>query len=610
MSFNHRLDPDYAEGGAPVTVEYMWEFLDENGAVDTDLTQTSYGEPETLILTQAHVGMQVRATVTYYETDPTTGDILAATAGNGGTMTRTGTVDNVPDRATANIVLKTSGTNLEAEFNIMDEDGYDLDDTDDAESAVGDDRATAPVYTWEQSDNGIGGWSALAGDTVTSDTMVDLGADGGGGKYYRLVITYTDAEGSNERIVSEVVKVGALAAPTTAPTVAGSLAAGGTLTVDSGGGSVQWQTMTPNGWVDIPGATGSLALTNAHAGTTVRALVTYKTGGDTTAIVAATHTGAAGADGDTTTLEILALANNAPVSVGSHDIDVPALTEPAMGKAGITTVMDMVDVPSLFQDADGDMLTYTSTVDNAAAVSGGNYIRFDPTTGELLYITDNQEGHGSGTDGGGNVVTITITATDPDSATATSTVNIRLNSPPSGINGTTTATVDENGQAAADLITDLNVQDHNAPTHEYGQYEWEVNNDSFTVTPNTADSSQATLAVKAGQTFPAPDAGGTLTLTITATEKTSGKSVTHTVTVTITDDPNDTDDPTPPEEDPVPGLKDNETTDGSDDDEADDDDSSNTDTDQDGGLPPDPMMMINDGLLDDFILAIDDIDIA
>jgi hypothetical protein len=297
--------------------------------------------------------------------------------------------------------------------------------------------------------------------------------------------------------------------------------------------------------------------------------------------------------------------------VDDHDIEATVDKQAAMMPAVITEVKATVDVASLFQDADGDTLTYTSAA--AAPLTDGNYMRFDPDTGKLLYVTDNQQGHdGSDTDGAGNVVAITITATDPDDATATSNINIRLNTPPTAIEGGATANVSENDQAAANLVTDLNVQDNNAPTHEFGQYTWEVNNDSFTVKADATDSSQATLAVKAGQKFPAPDAGGMLTLTITATEKASGVSVTHMVTVTIADDPADTDPATPADADPVPGLKDDETGGGDDaTDEADDDDNG-TDSDQDGGLPlpPPPAMMFEDDLLDEFVLAIDDMDIA
>ena len=177
-------------------------------------------------------------------------------------------------------------------------------------------------------------------------------------------------------------------------------------------------------------------------------------------------------------------------------------------------------------------------------------MRFDPDTGKLLYVTDNQQGHdGSDEDGAGNVVTIVITATDPDSMTATSNINIRLNTPPTEIRGTNTAEIDETEESTAeDLVTDLDVQDNNDPTHEFGQYTWAVSDDRFKITADTADSSQATLSVLAEKAFPADtsDPNPTVAVKVTATEKASGEKVEFTVTVTINNN-TDNDPPTPVE---------------------------------------------------------------
>jgi hypothetical protein len=292
--------------------------------------------------------------------------------------------------------------------------------------------------------------------------------------------------------------------------------------------------------------------------------------------------------------------------VDDHDIEATVDKQAAMMPAVITEVKATVDVASLFQDADGDTLTYTSAA--AAPLTDGNYMRFDPDTGKLLYVTDNQQGHdGSDTDGAGNVVAITITATDPDDATATSNINIRLNTPPTAITGNNTGTIEETDDSAVLDFTaiELNVQDNNLPTHEFGQYTWVVSDDRFKITADTADSSQATLSVLKGKEFPAAGATNpTVPVKVTATEKASGEKVEFTVTVTINNNA-DNDPPTPVKPDPVPGLKDDDS-DGTDD-EADGDDS-----DQDGGLPlpPPPAMMFEDDLLDEFVLAIDDMDIA
>ena len=619
MSFDYTKDPDLSSGDW-VLVEYTWTVTNP---ADSSVvrTVTSYGSAEPLMLTQDDVGMQVSASVQYYQLAPGTGDIALAaaesgvpTGQNGGSATARGTVANAHDAGMANIVYTTGGTGgttLMAEVAIMDEDGIDLDDSDDADPAVGDDRATAPVYTWQQSDNGVGGWSNVT-DADTSDTMVTGTV---AGKYYRLVVTYTDAQGASERIEGDAIKIGALAAKT-APTVNGSNAVGGTLIVNAAGGSVQWQRQVdPDGtagngdeyWADLPGATGNLTLTSAHAGMTLRALVTYTDANGATAIVA------------TATSAVPAGSNTDPVSIDSHEIKVVVADQAANAPAVITTVEETVDLAALFQDADGDTLTFTDS-GATEGLSGGNYLRFDANTGKLLYITDNQGGHDGGTDdGGGNVVSITITASDGGGGTdATSTVSIRLNVAPTDVTGDA-LTILENDRTG-DTTLALDVQDENDDgDHGFGSYTWTVSDDRFMITPSTSDGSQATLSVKSTAKFneAAFDDGGTsgsaandtITLTITATDKAGDHMITHRVTVTVTDDTSDN--PTGGEADQVPGLKDDEggTTQ---DDRTDDDDAGNTDDDQDGGLPPPPdmSMMINDDLLEDFVLAIDDIDVA
>ena len=599
MSFDHSQDPDFADGSSPVLVRYTWSTrneVEEGGEGAWEVESESYGSPETLMLTQDHVGKEVRASVMYHELLPQTGDISSWMDGGSYTV---GPVTNVRDAGAAHIVFTTSGTMLKAEVRLVDEDGIAMEDTD-----------KAPDYTWEQSDNGVGGWTAVASDADTTDMLVDLGAAGGEGKHYRLVITYEDNYEANERVVSDTIQVGKLEDPNTAPTVTGSLAVGGKLTVAASGGSVQWQRKMDSMssgegedgeeyWVDIAdNGDGSLTLTNTHAGQTLRALVTYKTGDDITAIVAATHgTG----DAATMSLEIADMTPNvAPVSLGDYDIE--ATVEKQKGPLSvITTVEDTVDIASLFQDADGDELTFSFDLEITQ-----DFLHIDLDTGKLLYMTDNQGRHdGDDTDGGGNVLDIDIVATDPDGEEAVSTVSIRLNVPPKEIASGSDPRVsiaETTSSTAKVLVSDLNVQDENDPTHLFGQYTWEVSDDRFKVTPDKTDTSMATLSVLAGKAFEAVGGDQTIKVKVTATEKASGEKVEFTLTVTVTNDLADPAAPATP--DPVPGLKDN---DGDMDDTGEGDD-----TDTDGGLPPppDPSMMIDEDLLDDFVIAIDDIDIA
>lgn len=120
----------------------------------------------------------------------------------------------------------------------------------------------------------------------------EIRAPGGGGKYFRVVITYQDGGGVNERIEGDAIKVGQLATED-APTVSGRVNVGGMLIVDAGAGAVRWQRKISQGEdeavrMDPPGATGGdLTLISDYAGMTLRALVTCRdSDGRITAIVA------------------------------------------------------------------------------------------------------------------------------------------------------------------------------------------------------------------------------------------------------------------------------------------------------------------------------------
>ena len=470
MNFDHTKDPDYANGGEPVLVVYTWSAVTVDdqgmeGAVEVLQTSTS---PTVLILTQEHVGMKIRASVEYYEQDADGGIQAAA---EGGTATTMDVVDNVQDAGTANIVLVTTGTMLMAEVDIDEPDGYD---------------DTMVAYTWESSVNGASGWTAVAGD-ATDDLTVDLGADGGGGNYFRLVVTYTDNDGVDERIVSGKEKVGALAAEDV-PTVTGSLNAGGTLMVAAGGGSVQWQKMTDGGWVDIAGATGDLTLTDYHAGMTLRALVTHTDGGNVTAIVAT---------GD----QLIAVSNTAPVATGTADEITATVPDPDEG-AEITRIDATVDLNSLFQDAEGDTLTYAIGIPGGLThntLSNGEYVYVDVDsstgTAEITYITD--DSHGQGANG---VLTFTVTADDDNGGTATQDIIIRLNVAPTDLSGTDSGSRGEDDDTEQGLGT-LTVVDQNNSDQEFGQYDWTVSDDRFEITVSETDSKQAELTVKAGAVF-------------------------------------------------------------------------------------------------------------
>ena len=640
MRFDHTKDPDLASGDSPVVVVYMWQWTDANDEVQE---VKSVGAPAPLKLTQEHVDKVITAKVAYYERGHETGRDIAGrdatapytdaqgTSQDGLTATTTKAVENVNDKATSNVVFWTEGTDLRAEIDVMDEDG------------IGDNATFKHI--WQVSDNGVGGWTDL-NDSNTADTKVELGATGGGGKYYRVVSEVTDLHGSDERVESPAIRVGKLA-DKDSPTVTGNPVVGGTLTVDTtGGGTLQWQKAVDGNddgdlddavdyWTNIPGG-ASLKLNNSdHGGETLRAIVTHKdASGNVTAIHVVEDVDPTTADNQAQVAVAAAPGDRDPAKV--KDIIIEAnLNKPAKGLAAITEVKQTVDLDSMFNDPDGDKLTFSvpdqGVQGNANdSIDGGDYGYLDTKTGKLVFVTDNQGNHdGDTTDAGGNSFQFQVNASDGAGESASAYIIIRLNSPPTNVSTdnndasdtTRTATMSETLSSTAESLSavTLNVLDENLPTHDFGKYTWTVDDSRFKIAANSTDSSQATLTTKAKQSFARlGDAetakGATVVVKVTATEKEdSANVVTFTVTISVSNDIT-TNDPTTTAEDKVPGLDDDESGTNQDDRYDDDiDGSDNQDDDDDGGVPPTPppaTMMIEEDLLDSFVLAIDDIDAA
>ena len=279
----------------------------------------------------------------------------------------------------------------------------------------------------------------------------------------------------------------------------------------------------------------------------------------------------------------------------------------------------------------------------------------DSKTGEITYFTDQSHTHdGSDTDGEGNMLTFTISATDNDAGTTTpptQNVTVRINVAPTAIetgatllSGTGTAditnavdtalsdkktmptalviadpdgasetdtdgvsdpyTIEENvrNQPAVQLVA-LDVQDENLTSHKYGTHSWTVSDKRFEVVKDAdQDGSTWILQLKRGATFDYEDKSnpnykdGTLTVTITATDGGGLKTSAHfSIQISDVEEEAPTRPPAPdPEPETVPGLED----------DADD-------SDEDGPVvPPGDGGAFIDDLLDQFVISIDDIDIA
>ena len=270
----------------------------------------------------------------------------------------------------------------------------------------------------------------------------------------------------------------------------------------------------------------------------------------------------------------------------------------------------------------------------------------DQDTGALTYFTNLNQRHDSDdTDGQGNFLTFTITATDNAANTATpptATLTVRINVAPTEIaftdsggtavnlgagttadpahavldptDSTTAFAVAENvkNQAEVNLGT-IDVIDQNLVTDSFGTHTWKVSDSRFEVREEaTTDNNGSTfvLWLKEGASFDYEKDGdkmGTLTVTLTATDGGDlSKSGKFTIQITdVAEDPPPPVTPVTPADPTTPGLK---------------DDSNGLDEDGPVVPPPDPGAFIDeddfiglhieDDLLDQFVISIDDIDIA
>ena len=620
--FDEAKDPDLAGDPEAYQVVYAWYASDNADGSGGDVRQKGLSDRYTM--TQEDVGKYIRVDVTYRELEPDssgTMDFTDAPQSARFAVASGGKVRNTPDRGVVhfNIQANANDDGLTAQVRIVDEDGV---------PAAGMDGA--PEYIWQSSPNGISGWADVADDADRTDQALSL-ADGDG-DHYRLKVMYTDEGGARELHFSEPVRVGDLSAPSPPPTLSGAGAVGGTLRVDNAGGAgVQWQKQmgTDVGrnpfWVDIAGATGAtLDITKEYAGATVRAVVTYS-----------------GAEGITATRivdsePISPIANTDPTAVdhapkAAQHYVVEANVSDAKGVV-VTTVEATVPVAKLFEDLDGDKLSYTVTggpgTDEAdqgamheAIWIGGNdqgLLSFDANTGKLIYHTDEKGGHDGGSaDGQGNIVTFAISAADGGNGMpAMAKVGIRLNVKPTDITvaPSPSVTVTEGKMVMGDMtVAKLDVQDENLPTHKYGTHTVTVDDDRFKVVKDTdkdKDGSAWILQVKKGSVFDFKEGGSSpqnVMVTLTATDGGGLSFKKMNIALTALDIQNDpADDPAPSvPSGEVPGLEDNEASDN--DDKTDGTDSGNDDNDG-GWTPPPPGMSLGIGLIEDFVSNADGFD--
>ena len=513
--------------------------------------------------------------------------------------------------------------------------------------------------------------SAPAADlTLDVDADGNGTAGDGGGLYYRVVYVYEDEDGDEMEAASDVIKLGDV---TTDPDnisliTATPVASGGTARVNSGtvNVEVQWQvgedtdasgTIEFDEWMDLEDETGlTLTLTDDHAGKSVRARLTHKSDEDNPSYV--TWVDYTDPATGTAVAALPVTPNNTPTRTQeTYWIEVNLNDDDDEGTATDS-------VASLFFDADSDDLTYslvgTAVDDGARGIQPGNLVyrsanddqilTLDKDTGAITYYTSNGTVHDdddtdTDSDGAGNWFTVTVESSDgkPDTADDTTddvTINVRVNVAPTAINlnGTAiesdadaTATVSgislaetedfDAATAGGTTSITLDVQDLNLNTHSYGSHTVTVDDDRFELERVTGnDMSQWTLSVKDGSEFDFEDdeadnqMGGLITLTVTATDK-EGKSTVGYITVELTDVTDTSDDGEgnentgDPQYEPPAGSGAGNggvmTTGGS----AGDDNAPGNGP-GDGGLWIEEQHFIEVDLLEEFVISIDDIDIA
>ena len=392
--------------------------------------------------------------------------------------------------------------------------------------------------------------------------------------------------------------------------------------------------------MDIPGATGSLTLTQANAGQIIRALVSFHSQDDDnpgiTAVIPFPANGGEAIPGDTedsaTPVPVEDYVIEASVGAPGH-----GLTNMAGNNLSIT---EMVPLASLFQDPDSARLTFAVDENTSVGLGGnsivtgttyvfndspGGVLVFEASTGKLTFVSDVYRGHdGDTTDGLGNEITLEITASDgANTSSSTAEVNLRINVAPTGI------TFNESADGQGSDITGISVEEHvgfeapgpdgqflalvdvqdqNSDRNKFGTHEVTVSDDRFMITANeigpAGDDKGSTwlLSLKPGATldYEAENADGdpTIVLVLTATDggglstPVRPFSLPITFTVTVTNDASD--DPEAPTPNNVPGLKDN-------DGDANNDVLDGDDDDTDGGTQPPPPGMSLGGIIENFV---------
>ena len=650
MTFNRDMDPDLEGGEHPYLVLYTWMVSTGDGDVaDTDedesmttIMVSSSAQPLMLGVRQtdgtmarnvAYVDQTITAKVEVFETDPATGKITMA-------QDYTATVETAS--AADSPVTPPAATSVSFVDLLTDTTGVTVTVTATGDAAAADGSARLQAST-----DGSSGWITVDTEAANTETGgsadvtldVDADADGtegdGGGLHYRVAYVYQDEDDDDVETYSDVIQLGSVATDPTGGDPTGLIApaapaSGETVRVDTGTDTVEVQWQMQNAmevWMDIADETGlELSLTDDQAGRMVRAKVTYMGDDDNTDHVTWVEYSAVANVAALTTA-----ANNAPERTQEeYEIRVNLNSDDDEGTG-------TGSVAGRFFDADGDDLTYTLVGEPGSGVQPGSTVyrsadddqilTINSDSGNITYYTNNGTTHdGEATDGGGNIFTVTVQATDDGTPMMTTeenlTVNVRVNVAPTSMQLGNQALQEDATMAIPDISAGgqtenvettaavslgiLDVMDLNDHSDMFGTHTITLDDDRFEAVADTdGNGSTWTIWIKEGAEFDYEEEGvemGVLKVKVTATDG-GGKKVEAYFSITITNDT--TDDATSSVGSGGIAMGSNT---------VDDDDAPGTPP-GDGGafIDIDDVHVLNietDDLLDSFVLAIDDIDVA
>ncbi|OOO33340.1 UNVERIFIED_ORG: hypothetical protein BTE55_09980, partial [Rhizobium sophorae] len=244
------------DGLANVSITYRWQQL-----IGTTWSNIAGATGSTWTLQAAQVGRQVRVQATYTDQSG-------------------GTENNRTSLATSPIVASNPAGNDIGVISIIGAATQNRTIAAGVTDVDGLPSGTIVAYQWQQSSNGGGTWSNIAGATAKTLSLQQALV----GKQVRATATYTDALGNNETVASGPTTAVANLNDAGVATITGTPVQGQALTAAvtdlDGLANVsityRWQQLIGTTWTDIAGATGpNWTLQAAQVGRQVRVRTTY-----------------------------------------------------------------------------------------------------------------------------------------------------------------------------------------------------------------------------------------------------------------------------------------------------------------------------------------------